>query len=533
MTDALPTKPTFFLVLKRFTVRFMRFVLLASAALVTAWLLYQSFPHKSHWFLAWVAFAPFVWGISKMRGFWSAFCYGWITSFVFHAGALYWIYYTCVHGGGMDKGLSMAAWLGLAALLSLQFAFWSGCCHFLTKLKGFFPLLAAGGWVALEWAHQTIAFYGLGFPWFMLGYTQWNRPEFLQIASYVGTYGISFLIVFTGATVGWAFVDPSFRKGTGHLLLAGFVFAGVFFYGQSVLPPVSSSARQSLVSVKGALLQPNIDQYKKWSEEFEEEIRTTLQTMGDDLTDKNVRLAVWPESALPDALTAEPYQEMMTSIAEKSGAYQLIGSNLQEENKQYVGAYLVDPQTEKLQHYEKVKLVPFGEYIPFEKWVRKWFSNVEVLGELGVFSPGTTEQSLLDMGGVKLGSTVCYEAIFPQLWMAQNRQGAQLFVNITNDAWFFRTAAPYQHLAANVLRAVETGRPVLRAANTGFSAYIDPYGRIQNKSSLFDREILYVTVPLSLKQLPNAYTQWGDWFAWLCAALFFTLLISTIVFAYD
>ena len=117
--------------------------------------------------------------------------------------------------------------------------------------------------------------------------------------------------------------------------------------------------------------------------------------------------------------------------------------------------------------------------------------------------------------------------------MAQNRQGAKLFLNLTNDAWFFDTSAPYQHLAANVLRAVETGRPVLRAANTGFSAVIDPFGRIEQKSSLFTREILRASVPLPVGDKMNFYTQWGDWFAWLCAALYFTLLISTMVFAYE
>ena len=134
---------------------------------------------------------------------------------------------------------------------------------------------------------------------------------------------------------------------------------------------------------------------------------------------------------------------------------------------------------------------------------------------------------------MSVGGTICYESIYPQLWLSQNRQGAKFFVNVTNDAWFFDTAAPYQHLAVNVLRAVETGRPVLRAANTGFSAFIDPFGRIEKQSGLFTREILRSAVPLPVGEMRNFYTQWGDWFAWLCAALYFTLLISTMVFAYE
>ena len=534
ITEKKPEKKTSD-ILKRTLSESVRLLFLLITGAASAWLLYKSFPNQSYHALAWFALAPFAWGVSKTRGFWSACVYGWLISFAFHAAALYWIYYTCVNGGGMTVGLSRVAWLGLSGLLALQFAFWSGCCHFLVKLRGFFPLMAAIGWVALEWAHQMIAYYGLGFPWLMLGYTQWNAPEMIQLAGYMGTYGISFLIVWVGTSIGWAFAELGLKKSIGHMFFAACLFLGIYFFGTYQLPQMQNTQRsQSLLSLKAALLQPNIDQYKKWSQEYEEEIVGNLEAMADGLNDKNIRLAVWPESVLPRPLTEEPYEEIVKKIAAQTGAYQLLGSSILQDNKQYVGAYLVAPnETLARQHYQKIKLVPFGEYIPFEKYIRKWFSNVEVLGELGVFEKGKEDQPLLDMEGVKIGTTVCYESIFPQLWQAQNKMGAQLFVNITNDAWFFKTAAPYQHLAANVLRAVETGRPVLRAANTGFSAYIDPFGRIEDKSGLFTRETLIESVPLSLKQAPNFYTQWGDWFAWFCAFIFFTVLISTVVFVYE
>lgn len=518
---------------KRVVFALLRLFLLVVGGLLSAWLLYQSFPSQSRYYLAWLAVAPFVWGVSKTRTFWGGFVYGWFTGFCFHALCLYWIYYTCVHGGGLSSALSCGAWLGLSALLSLQFAFWGGCCHFLTKLKGLFPLVAAGGWVALEWLHQTVAFYGLGFPWLMLGYTQWNCPELIQLAAYTGTYGISFLIVFTGASIGWAFAEPGLKRGLGQILLAACVFLATYSFGKYVMPDSSHMrARQTLLSLNAVLMQPNIDQYKKWTREFEQEIQNTLRSMSASPETQNARLVVWPESALPGALTEEPYTQLVQEMAQNSQAYHLIGSNILEDNEQYVGAYLTQGNENDLS-YRKVKLVPFGEYIPFEKTIRSLFKDVEVLGELGSFKPGTINQPLLNMDGVKIGTTVCYESIFPQLYNYQARQGAQLFVNITNDAWFFNTAAPYQHLAANVLRAVETGRPVLRAANTGFSAFINPFGQLEQVSSLFTQEILPVTVPLALQIKPNVYTQWGDWFAWVCAALFFTLLISTIVFLYE
>ncbi len=511
-----------------------RVFFLLVCALGTAWLVYESYPKNSNHALAWFALAPFIWGVSKTKGFWSSFFYAWFTALLFNAGIFYWIYYTCLQGGGLSQGLSLAAWLGLAGLLSLQFALFGGTCYFLKKTGGFFPLLAACGFVTWEWLHQTLAFYGLGFPWVMLGYTQWNVPEVLQIASYTGVYGIGFALVFVGASIGWGFAVPGVRKGTKHMVFAAAVFLAVYAVGHYALPSAKVQRQQdTLLSVKAALIQPNIDQYKKWSPEFEEEILSAITRMGYALEGQDVMLTVWPESTVPGALTEERYLHLFEDIATRTGSYQWIGSNVEKDGKQYVGAYSMAPNSDELQSYLKIKLVPFGEYIPLEKPIRSLFKEVAVLGELGSFMPGDRAQKPLDVAGVAVGGTICYESIYPQLWLAQNRQGAKLFVNITNDAWFFHTAAPYQHLAVNVLRAVETGRPVLRAANTGFSAVIDPYGRIEQQSGLFTQETLQASIPIRVGQEKNLYTQWGDWFAWLCAAFYFTLLISTMVFAYE
>ncbi len=507
------------------------FLLLCAAA--SAWLAYESYPRASHHALAWFALAPFVWGVTKTKGFWSSFFYGWLTGFLFLAGVFYWIYYTCLHGGGLSQGLSLAAWLGLAGLLGLQFALFGGSCYFLRKTGGFFPLLAACGWVTWEWLHQTLAFYGLGFPWVMLGYTQWNAPEILQIAAYTGVYGVSFAVAFTGAALGWAFATSGVKDGVKHMCWAASVFLGLYIFGHYTLPAAPAQTPKVLLSLNAALIQPNIDQYKKWSAEYESEILNTLEQMGSSLEGTNTQLIVWPESAVPGSLTEERYLNLFEDLGTRTGAYQLIGSNVYQADQQYVGAYLMTPNRDELQAYRKVKLVPFGEYIPLEKTVRSLFQDVSVLGELGTFRPGPRGQKPLELNGVKIGTTICYESIFPQLWRAQNRQGAQLFVNLTNDAWFFDTAAPYQHLAVNTLRAVETGRPVLRAANTGISAFIDPFGRLEQQAALFTQGILRGPVPLAVQSGTTFYTQWGDWFAWVCAVLYFTLLISTMVFSYE
>ena len=513
-----------------------RWLFLGACLVVSAGLFYISYPKNSFSFAAWMILAPFIWGLCHVRGFWGAVGYGWLAGFLSNTLLLSWIYYTCLHGGGLSQALSLAAWLSLSGLLAVQFAVFSGACYFLKKTDIFFPLLAACGWVALEWLHQTIAFYGLGFPWIMLGYTQWNVPQVLYVASFTGVYGLSFLLALVGASVGWCFGQTGLRKGLWQLVLAAVLFLCVYGFGNHMQKKFARFVNRphSLLSVKATLMQPNIDQYKKWTPEFEEEIDNTLEAMGKELTGKDIYLAVWPESAVPGSLTEEKYHSLFTDIAQQSGAYQIVGSNIfVSQDEQYVGAYLLAPFGEKLTVYRKEKLVPFGEFIPFKRVFDYFLKDVEVMGALGAFLPGPHGQPLLEAGGVKLGTSVCYESIFPQLWRSQNKRGVQLFVNITNDAWFFNTAAPYQHLAANVLRAVESGRPLLRAANTGFSAYIDAFGNIKQKSHLFTQEMLTVDVPLSVKEQNNFYTQWGDWFAWLCAIVFFTIGISTIVFFYE
>ena len=509
--------------------------LLACIGLCTG-LFYLSYPKVSLSFAAWLILAPFIWGVCHVRGFWGAVGYGWLTGLLSNALLLSWIYTTCLQGGGLSQSMSLAAWLGLSGLLALQFAVFGGACYFLKKTGFFFPILAACGWVALEWLHQMIAFYGLGFPWIMLGYTQWNVPQTLYVAAYAGVYGLSFVLAFVGSSVGWCFGQKSLGKGLGQLFIATLAFACVYGWGAHMQGKFAHflDNPRSLLTVQAALMQPNIDQYKKWTTEFEEEIARTLDTMGHSLAGENTYLMVWPESAVPGSLLEEKYYNLFTDIGQKSGAYQIVGSNIfTSKDEQYVGAYLLTPSGDGVSAYRKEKLVPFGEFVPFQSLLGFILKDVEVMGALGEFLPGPYDQPLLEAGGIKLGTTICYESIFPLLWRAQNKKGAQLFVNITNDAWFFDTAAPHQHLAANVLRAVENGRPVLRAANTGFSAYIDAFGNIRKKSNLFSQDIITAQVPLSVTERNTFYTQWGDWFAWVCAILFFTIGISTVVFFYE
>ena len=506
------------------------FLLLTGLSAATVCLFTFSYPKFSYSLLAWLALIPFTWAIFYLRGFWATFFFSWLTGTAVYAALYNWVFITCLEGGEMGWGLSMAAWLGLSLLMGIQFALFGSSCYYFKRLRGFFPVVAAMGFVALEWFHETLAFYVLGFPWFSLAYSQWNMPAVLQIASFTGAAGVSFAVAFVGLCLGYSFVPASFGKSVRYMVVAAVVFLSVYGLGLLYLKHLPTN---NLLRLHAAIMQPNIDQYKKWSLEFEDEIREVLATMNAQLVGQNVMLTVWPENVTPGPVEEEPYYTWIAQAAKESKSFELVGTNRDEQDKQYVSAFLFNPQGEPVGIYDKVHLVPFGEMIPFEKTVRRLFPNVAVLGELGFFSAGKWPQPLLQLDKISFGSTICYESVFSRLWREQARAGARMLVNITNDAWFFDTSAPYQHLAISVLRAVENRRTVLRAANTGISAVISPAGEIVSRAELNTRAILEADVALPLSPDISFYTKWGNWFAWLCVLVYVTIFISAFVFMYE
>lgn len=512
---------------KRVVKIIFRIFFLIICALATAYLIKQSYPKPAHASLAWIALIPFVWALLTLRRMWQAWMYAWLVGTLVYAGIYFWIFVTCLQGGGLSRGLSVAAWLGLSALMALQFALFGFSCYFLKRLGWIFPWVAAISWVALDWIHQMLATYVLGFPWFSLAYSQWNFPQVLQIVSWTGAAGLSAAIAFVSLSIGYGFYVSSLRALFGQVVLAAAVFGSVYGYGTWYLnrPP-----ERTLLHLRTAVMQPNIDQYKKWSPEFEEEIYQTLTDMSAAAAEENVMLIVWPESVTPGPVEEDPYKNWIEQFSQRHGAWQLLGSNRAWQNKDYVSAFLFSPDGQVQGFYDKKQLVPFGEFIPFAGVVQQLFPDVKVLGELGGFVPGQKEQSLLQLGQIPLGNTICYESIFPEIWRKQAKEGARFMTNITNDAWFFDTDAPYQHLAVSVLRAVELRRPVLRAANTGISAIIAPEGDILARAELNTRAMLSEDLSLPMGLDISFYTRWGDWFSWICVVIYVTVLISVIAF---
>jgi apolipoprotein N-acyltransferase len=265
--------------------------------------------------------------------------------------------------------------------------------------------------------------------------------------------------------------------------------------------------------IRTAIIQANIDQSVKWDPAYQEETIRTYQRLTRSTYVFKPQLIVWPETSLPFFFQdSREFSPKIFSLADNSGAILIFGSpaykHVRGAIRYYNRAYMITPGIQLLQYYDKTHLVPFGEYVPLKKYLTFINNLVQAAGD---FEAGD-KLVPLKTGDLSAGILICFEAVFPELARVLVRGGANILVNITNDAWFGMTSAPYQHLSMAVFRAVENQRPMIRAANTGFSAFIGPQGAILSKSSLFTEGVSERSLTLSGPSL-TFYSRFGDLFA--------------------
>jgi apolipoprotein N-acyltransferase len=298
------------------------------------------------------------------------------------------------------------------------------------------------------------------------------------------------------------------------LLLVGLVSV-VYGYGQWRLATFESYQDQSF---KVALVQGNVSQDTKWDPAFQQATLEKYVRLTKKIAKQQPDLVVWPETATPFYFLADrqntktlirEVQKLNTPLLFGSPAYRRKGAELRLYNR----AYLLNGDGMVTGYYDKIHLVPFGEYVP---WKKVLFFVDKLVQAAGNFASGK-KAVVLEVSAARVGVLICYEAIFPKLSRDLANSGANLLVNITNDAWFGRTSAPHQHLSMAVLRAVENRIPIARCANTGISAFIDVRGRILQVTGLYEDATLLST--LQLGKGKTIYTRYGDWFAWTCVVV--------------
>ena len=466
-------------------------------------LLALSFPRPDLASLAWFALVP-LFVVMERRPFRSGFFAG----IGFFGLVLYWLNIVMTTYGRLHPVLSVVAYLLLVLYLALFFgvATWAADrCR--QRLNLPVTLTLPVFWVALEFLRSFLL---TGFPWATLGYSQQSHLLLIQSADLCGPYGLSFLLILSNATL--AAVWGARGKGVGRrfprIAVAATVllFAANLGYGTLRLTEQVDEREQTLNTV---LAQGSFDQSVKWNPAYQERTVDTYRHLSRPGVEAEApQLVIWPESAMPFYFQeGGPLAEAVIEVPRQNGAYLLFGSPAFEvvnrRPRNLNSAFLLAPSGAVLGRSDKVHLVPFGEYVPFGRFLP--FIDKLVVG-IGDFAPGTI--SPLPMNGSQIGVLVCFEGIFPELARDYVRRGSDLLVNITNDAWFGRSSAPYQHLAMSRFRAVENRVWLARAANTGISAFIAPSGRIVAQSPLFERLALRGRVGLGAR--PGFYTRYGD-----------------------
>ena len=476
--------------------------------------------------LAWIALAPLLLALARpfaspmdRRVGW-AFRLGLATGVVYFAGTLYWVGGVMTLYGGISP---LAAWpvaAALVAYLALFPAAFAAIQHRLLAAYGPLALLAAPFvWVATELARTHL--FG-GFPWVLVGYSQTTVLPVAQLASVVGVYGLSALVI-AGSVAVVVTVLP--EAGRGRFAAVGAtlgVVAAVVVWGQA---RVSGGGLTTVGDrVRVGVVQGNVDQAEKWDPTragsiFDEYLRLTERAI-----DEGARLVLWPESSTPFSFGEDPAgAERVRALARATGTTLLIGSNevvAGSPPRWYNAAYQIRPDGEVGGIYRKIHLVPFGEYVPLKRLL---FFAAPLVEAVSDFSPGD-EAVVFESGGHRFSTAICYEIVYPSLVRRFVGGGSELLTTITNDAWFGRSGAPYQHFEQASMRAIEEGRYLVRAANTGISGIVDPYGRVVARSDLFETAVL--TAEVRYIDLRTVYARIGDLFAYVSVVLTGALFVA-------
>ena len=489
-------------------------------SLLSAVLLILSFPKFDLGFLAWFAFVPLLVALED-KGYLQALALGWMTGFVSFLGILYWIIVAVHTYGNVPSILSGLILLLLVAYLGLFFATFAFLHRLLQKRFGFhIVILVPFLWVSLE---HLRSFLLTGFPWANVGHSQYLNLPFIQIADIVGVYGLSFVILWVNVTLylvlhQWTKKVFPYRE----VVISLVIVSGLLSYGYIQMRTVGRKAEQ-LPTLGVGLVQGNIDQSIKWDESFQMETLRIYERLSLKVAEQKPELIIWPETATPFFFQdAKEYQPVVLALPGKTHAFLLFGSPSYQFERgrvnHYNSAYLVSTSGEITGKYDKIHLVPFGEYIPLSNLL--FF--IGSLGEgIGNFKQGK-EFFNFSLPQGKFGVLICFEIIFPDLCRRFVKQGTNFLVTITNDAWFGKTSAPYQHLSLATFRAVENRVFIARAANTGISALIDPKGKIIKQGGLFTEEAINGTIRLMNRR--TFYTLYGDVFAWICSTFSALLL---------
>lgn len=465
------------------------------------------YPSVNFSWLAWIALAPFLFAVSQTSSRGRAVFLGWVFAFSFFGVSLHFL----VH-------VAFAAWPALVFLESL-YGLLLGLLLFETRR--FSSAVLRVCWIALSWTvvemiRTEIPVWSFGLN--LLGHSQAFHPEVIQIAAWGGAYCLSFVM----AAVNALFAEASgrgFKKAGIFCLTAGLIFLAVFFSGKQRL---THAEKQPAESVRLSVIQPNIPQSVKWALMAKKDVIEIHENLTRLAALREPELIIWPEASFPGYFNADYETPRILEEIRSLQTAVLIGSPLWESEEHiFNSVLLVNGKGEVESRYDKMRLVPFGEYVPW-KMILGWLEPIAYTMGVGDFSAGTA-QTLFQVAGKSFAVLICFEDVFPDLARKAVQSGAHFLTVMTNDAWFGKTGAPWEHFQTSIFRAVENGVPVVRSGNTGISGFISAEGQILNIVRDEQGESRFVTGELTM-EVPmirhvTGYQKGGWLFPYACAIL--------------
>ena len=490
---------------------------------ISAALLVLAFPKTDAGILAWVGLVPLMLALDGGKP-WAAFRRAYLCGLLFFAGTLYWFF-------NITRWFSYIAALGVVLLmlyLALYFGMFGLSCSMFSRRKPLFRLfLLPSVWVALEFIRACLF---TGFDWVSLGQSQYRNYPLIQIADITGMFGVSFIVVMVNVlckeflTAYFIQKAPEGQKQVSLLMWATAVTVAVVLGYGTLRLRSSEEPGPATPSLSVAVIQPNIPQEMKWQESADVLIVAKHIALTKQAAEHSPDLIIWPETSYPGFLWDERRLfAQVQALVRRLGVPVLLGSVIKEGNDYYNAAILLSGEGEVIETYRKTHLVPFGEFIP----LRRFLPFISAALNIGDFTRGAVKTVFPFSAGEKTNGAfsvlICFEDTVARLTRAFVGGGAQLLVNITNDAWFGNTKAPFMHLQSAVFRAVENRRGLVRAANTGASCFIDRWGRtlkcVEGQSEGGTRRTYisgYAMAEMALGGQETFYTKFGDVFAISC-----------------
>jgi apolipoprotein N-acyltransferase len=438
-----------------------------------------------------------------------AFSLGLVAGAVYFGGTLYWTPDVLRTFGGINLPLAVAAGGLLVAYLALFPALVAVVVARVCGRVGPAGVLVTPAvWVAAELARRWILG---GFPWVLLGSSQAGVTPVVQTASLAGVYGLSAVVASVSSALALAAVGRGRARWLAPVAAAGLVGVLAAWGAWRVQDGALVHSGQP---VRVALVQGNVLQHEKWDKGRAADILNRYLTMTREGAARGASLIIWPESSTPFMFEHDPVGRVaITRLAQDLRVALLFGSDQYEPGEParfYNSAFLVGPDGQTKAVYRKMHLVPFGEYVPLKRLL---FFVAPLVESVSDFSPGE-DYAVMPTGDNRLSTAICYEVVYPDLVAAFVARGSQLLTTITNDAWYGHSSAPHQHFWQATLRAVEHGRYLARAANTGISGIVDPYGRVVVRTPIFEQTV--VTGEVRYLDGQTLYARTGDAFAYAC-----------------